>query len=88
MSNVNLNLDLIDYSISTNPQNSEIAQAVVDGRVQPSTLPRCPWCQGHGDMLGRGRLSTIAHDMNWQGSTPSGLASKSMEFCVQMAVPA
>jgi hypothetical protein len=36
----------------SNPQNSEIAQAVVDGRVRPSTLPRRPWCQGHGNMLG------------------------------------
>jgi hypothetical protein len=45
----------------SNPQNSEITQAVVDGRVRPSTLLRRPWCQGHGDMLGRGRPSTTAH---------------------------
>ena len=54
----------------SNPQNSEIAQAVVDGCVRPSTLSRSPWCQGHGDVLGRGRPSTIAHDMNRRGSTP------------------
>ena len=45
----------------SNPQNSEIAQAVVDGHVRPSTLPHCPWCQGHGDMLGQGCPSTTAH---------------------------
>ena len=45
----------------SNSQNSEIAQAVVDGGVRPSTLPRRPWCQGHGNMLGRRRPSTTAH---------------------------
>ena len=46
----------------SHPQNSEIAQAVVDGCVRPSTSLRRPWCQGHGDVLGRGHTSTTAWD--------------------------
>jgi hypothetical protein len=52
---------IVSIMQKSHPQNSEIAQAVVDGSVRPSTLPRRPWCQSHGNMLGRRRPSTTAH---------------------------
>ena len=55
----------------SHPQNSEIAQAVVDVCPRPSTSPRRPWCQGHGDILGRGRTFTTAHDMGRRLSNAS-----------------
>ena len=42
----------------------EFSPAVVDVCPQPSTSPRRPWCQGHGDVLGRGHTTTTAHDMD------------------------
>ena len=55
----------------SNPQNSEIVQAVVDVCPRPSTSPRCPWCQGHGDVLGGGRTFNTAHDMGRRLSNAS-----------------
>jgi len=55
----------------SHPQNSEIAQAVVDVCPWPSTSPRRPWCQGHGDVLGWGRTFTTAHDMGRRLSNAS-----------------
>jgi len=55
----------------SHPQNSEIAQAVVDVCPRPSISPRRPWCQGHGDILGRGRTFTTAHDMGRRLSNAS-----------------
>ena len=46
-------------------------QAVVDVCPRPSTSPRCPWCQGHGDILGRGRTFITAHDMGRRLSNAS-----------------
>ena len=68
----------------SNPQNNEVAQAVGDRRVRPSTSPRCPWCQGHGDMLCRGHPSTTAHGRGQRRSNAMVLRSKSRSF-VQMA---
>ena len=55
----------------SHPQNSKIAQAVVDVCPRPSISPRRPWCQGHGDILGRGRTFTTAHDMGRRLSNAS-----------------
>ena len=55
----------------SHPQNSGISQAVVNGRVRPSTLPRHPWCQGYGNVMGRWCLFTTAHDMGRRLSNAS-----------------
>jgi hypothetical protein len=55
----------------SHPQNSGISQAVVDGRIRPSTLPRRPWCQGYGNVLGRWCLFTTAHAMGRRLSNAS-----------------
>jgi len=52
--------------IKSNPKigysHRRFSPAVVEVCPRPSTSPRRPWCQGHGDVLGRGHTSTTAHD--------------------------